>query len=152
VAQSDWQSIAPWVKVELRANEAQINYANMRAKNFDVSDGGWIGDYPDAQTYLYLLETRTGSMNYPGYSNPAYDQLMAQSNLQNDPVVRADMMRQAEQMALDDNPIIPMFLENSNNLVDPRITGFVDNIEDKHPARYMCLRSNATAKKEQAGG
>jgi oligopeptide transport system substrate-binding protein len=124
----------------------------MRAKNFDIGDGGWIGDYPDAQTYLYLLETRTGSMNYPGFSDPDYDELMAQSSRENDPAVRADMLRRAEQIALDENPIIPVFLESSANLVDPRITGFYDNIEDKHRARWMCIRSDALVKDDRQKG
>jgi oligopeptide transport system substrate-binding protein len=118
----------------------QIHYANLRARNFDIGDGGWIGDYPDAQTYLYMLETANAAMNYPGYFNPAYDALMAQSDRENDPVIRADLLRQAEQMALDDNPIIPAFLESSANLVDPRITGYTDNIQDIHPVRYMCIK------------
>lgn len=139
VAQADWHAIAPWVQVELRPTEVQIHYANMRAKNFDVGDGGWVGDYPDAQTYLYLLETRTKEQNYPGYSNPEYDALMTQSSKENDPAKRADLLRQAEQMALNDDPIIPIYLENSNNLISPRITGFVDNVEDIHRARWMCI-------------
>ncbi|HRP10533.1 MAG TPA: peptide ABC transporter substrate-binding protein, partial [Terricaulis sp.] len=35
VAQNDWNSIAPWVTVELRGVETQVHYANLRAKNFD---------------------------------------------------------------------------------------------------------------------
>jgi oligopeptide transport system substrate-binding protein len=152
VLQSNWQSLAPWVKVELRQTEVQIHYANMRAKNFDVGDGGWVGDYPDAQTYLYLLETSSKSQNYPSYSNPVYDDLMERSSREGDPAVRADMLRQAEQVMLNDNPIIPLFSETSKNLVDPRITGWYDNLEDWHRARWMCIRSDAQAKNERQRG
>lgn len=139
VAQADWRAIAPWVQVELRSTEVQIHYANLRAKNFDVGDGGWVGDYPDAQTYLALLETRSKDQNWPGYSNPAYDALMVESSNENDPAKRAEMLRRAEQMALDDDVIIPVLLESSFNLISPRITGFVDNVEDIHRARWMCI-------------
>jgi oligopeptide transport system substrate-binding protein len=143
VAQSDWRAIAPWVNVELQAVETQIHYANLRARNYDIGDGGWIGDYADAQNYLYLLETRTGAQNYPGYSNPAYDALTAAADQERDAARRADLMRQAEQIALNDNPIIPVAIGASQNLVDPRLTGFRDNIEDIHRARWMCLSTTA---------
>ncbi|MEZ6022229.1 MAG: hypothetical protein R3C16_02175 [Hyphomonadaceae bacterium] len=73
MAQNDWNSIAPWVIVELRGVENQVHYANLRAKNFEIGDGGWIADFNDAKNYLYLLETRTGDQNYSGYSNPEFD-------------------------------------------------------------------------------
>ncbi len=141
VVQADWRAIAPWVQPELRGTETQIHYANMRAKNFDVGDGGWIGDYADAQTYLYLLQTSTGPQNWSGYSNPAYDALMGQVNQERDPARRAALMRAAEQMALDDNPIAPIARGTSKTLLDPRITGFSDNIENIHRARWMCVRA-----------
>jgi oligopeptide transport system substrate-binding protein len=144
VLQADWRSIAPWVEVELRPTETQIHYANLRAKNFEIGDGGWIGDYADAQTFLYLLESRTKDQNYPGYSNPQYDALMARSYLEVDPVARGKIMAEAEQIMLDDNPVIPLTVDTSRNLLNPRITGFADNIEDIHRARYMCIRGLRT--------
>lgn len=140
VVQDDWRKIAPWVQVELRPTEVQIHYANMRAKNFDVGDGGWVGDYADANTYLFLLETRSGAQNWPGYSNPEYDRLMAEANVTLDQAARAELLRQAEQLALNDSPIIPMAIGTSQNLVNPRITGFRNNVEDIHRARWMCIR------------
>jgi oligopeptide transport system substrate-binding protein len=139
VAQADWRAIAPWVQVELRSTETQIHYANLRAKNFDVGDGGWIGDFADASTYLFLLETRTGPQNYAGYSDPEYDRLMRAAADEVDPLRRAELLREAEQRALDADPIIPIAIGASQNLVDPRITGYEDNIEDIHRARFLCL-------------
>jgi oligopeptide transport system substrate-binding protein len=140
VLQADWQGIAPWVQVELRPTETQIHYANLRAKNFEIGDGGWVGDYADAQTYLYLMETRSKDQNYPGFSNADYDALMAQSYKEQDLSVRADLMRQAEQIMLNESPIIPLTIGSSRNLVNPRLTGFSGNVEDIHRARYLCLK------------
>jgi oligopeptide transport system substrate-binding protein len=141
VAQADWQEIAPWVQVELAGAEGQIHYANLRAKSFQVGDGGWIADYNDAYTYLYLLETKTGPQNYPGYSNPEYDDLMKASVLERDLVRRASIMRQAEQIMLEDCPVIPVVFGASRNLVDPRIQGYQDNLEDLHRTRWMSASS-----------
>jgi oligopeptide transport system substrate-binding protein len=142
VVQADWREIAPsWVTVELRGVEAQVHYANLRAKNYDAGDGGWVADYNDAKQYLYLLETRTGPQNYPGYSNPVYDQLVRASDFEPDAARRAEIMRQAEQIVLDDTPICTSVFMNSTNLVHPDITGYEDNLEDIHRARWFGIRT-----------
>jgi oligopeptide transport system substrate-binding protein len=137
VVQSDWRAIAPWVEVTLRGSEVQLHYANLKSKNFQVGDGGWVADYNDARTYLFLLETRTGAQNYPGYSNPEYDRLMAESDGEPDTMTRAQIMARAEQIALDDVPFCMSTFGVSKNLVDPRIKGYEDNLEDIHRARWF---------------
>jgi oligopeptide transport system substrate-binding protein len=140
VVQADWNKIAEWVRVELIGAETQIHYAQLRARDFIAGDGGWIGDYNDARNFLYLLETRTGVQNYPGYSNATYDALMQRADQERDAAARADLMRQAEQLMLDDNPVIPVSIGTSRNLVDPRLTGWTGNLEDIHRARYFGVR------------
>ncbi|HYD87993.1 MAG TPA: ABC transporter substrate-binding protein [Vitreimonas sp.] len=141
VAQNDWNSIAPWVTVELRGVENQVHYANLRAKNFDAGDGGWIGDFNDAKNFLYLFESRTGSQNYPGYNNATYDNLVHQSDLERDDQRRAQLMLQAEQLLLDEAPICTSVFINSTNLVHPDLTGYADNLEDIHRARWFGIRN-----------
>lgn len=141
VVQNDWRSIAPWVTVELRGVETQVHYANLRAKNFEIGDGGWIADYNDAKNYLYLLETRTGPQNYPGYSNPEYDRLVHESDFEPDAAARATLMARAEQLALNDAPICMSVFLNSTNLVHPDLTGYEDNLEDIHRARWFGIRN-----------
>jgi len=137
--QSDWNAIAPWVNVTIAQIETQILYANLRAGDFSIGDGGWIADYNDASNFLYLMETRAGPQNYANYSNPVYDQLMDAVNREMDMVERADMMKRAEQMMLDDMPIIPMWYLVNKALVNPKVTGWVDNIVHTHRSRYLCF-------------
>ncbi len=137
--QADWSDIAPWVNVTITGTETQILYANLRSGEFEVSDGAWIADYNDAQNFLYLMETRTGALNYSRYSNPEYDALVDRSNKELDMIKRAALMQEAEQIMLDDMPIIPMWYEVNRALVDPKVSGWVDNIVDIHRSRYLCM-------------
>ncbi len=141
VVQNDWNAIAPWVTVELRGTELQVHYANLRAKNFACGDGGWVADYNDAKNYLYLLETRTGPQNYPGYSNSEYDELVHQSDFEPDPTARAQLMSRAEQVMLNDAPVCMSAFMNSTNLVHPDLTGYENNLEDIHRARWFGIRN-----------
>lgn len=141
VAQDSWRSIAPWVTVELQGAEAQVHYANLRAKNFQVGDGAWVADYNDAKNFLYLMETRTGAQNYSGYSNPEYDNLVAQSDQEPDALRRGQLMSRAEQVMLNDAPVCVSVYMNSTNLVHPDISGYEDNVEDIHRARWFGIRN-----------
>ncbi len=140
VVQNDWRNIAPWVSVELRGVETQVHYDNLRSKNFDVGDGAWVADFNDAKNYLYLFETRTGPQNYSGYSNPDYDRLVQMSDFEPDAERRGQLMTQAEQLALNDAPMCMSVFINSTNLVHPDISGYEDNLEDIHRARWFGIR------------
>lgn len=141
VLQENWTRIAEWVRPEIRQVETKDLYKQMQQKDFTLSDGGWVADYNDAYNFLYLLDSRTGPMNYGGYSNPAYDALIDRSNLELDPQKRADLLRQAEQMMLDDTGVIPVLIRVTQDIVSPQITGYEDNAEDIHRSRYMCKKT-----------
>jgi oligopeptide transport system substrate-binding protein len=149
VAQQNWREIAEWVLPEPEGNEVQINYEKLRQGDFDVGDAGWIADFNDARNFLYLFETRTDQMNYGKYSNPRYDALMAQSDNEPDAERRAQQMKDAEQILLEENGFMPVFFLTNRNLVSPRITGWVDNAVDIHRMRYLCTtdKEPAAAKK-----
>jgi len=145
VVQADWEAIADWVDVDITGIETQIHYDNLRAGNFEVGDAAWVADFNDPINFLYLLETKTGQMNYGKYSNPEYDALVDASNRELDMERRAALMSQAEQIMLDDMPIIPMWYFVTKNLVSPRIIGWEDNVVDIHRSRYLCFEEDADA-------
>ena len=141
VAQANWRAIAPWVIVDLHPFEAQVHYANLQARNFQVGDPAWVADFNDARNFLYLLETRSGQQNNPGYSNPEYDRLVLASDFEPNAGIRAQLMTQAEQIALNDAPFCMSVFINSTNLVHPDLTGYADNLEDIHRARWFGIKN-----------
>ena len=141
VVQADWREIG--VNVELVGSEVQVHYATLRAKDFAVGDGGWVADYNDAKSYLYLHETRTGTQNYSGFSNPAYDALMVAASREPDVAKRADLLQQAEQLMLDEAAICPLVFGTSRNLFTPLLDGYEDNLEDIHRVRWFKTATRA---------
>lgn len=138
VAQQNWAEIAPWVQPEIVRQETSSLYARLRQTDFEVGDGAWLADYNDPNNYLFLLDSNTGQQNYGKYSNPEYDALLAQSNFELDMQKRAELMAKAEKMMLEDFPITPMWVQVTQNLVDPTLTGWVDNAKDNHRSRFLC--------------
>jgi len=139
--QSSWAEIADWVRPEILQKETQVQYALLRQGDFEIGDGAWVADFNDPKNFLYLLESKTGVMNYGNYNSPEFDRLMEASDRERDLDARADLLKQAEQTMLDDMAVIPMWFAVSKNLVDPKLTGFVDNADDVHRSRYICRES-----------
>ncbi len=135
---SMWKAIG--VQAELFNSEVKVHYSDLKQGDFDVARAGWIADYNDAQNFLYLLEKRTGANNYGRYANPEYDRLMLQAEVTSDLKKRAQLMMDAERLAMDDQPIIPIYHYVSKNLVAKKVQGFVDNPKDIHRWRYVTLK------------
>jgi oligopeptide transport system substrate-binding protein len=149
VVQQDWGLIADWVDAEIIGIETQIHYSNLRAGDYQVGDGGWIGDYNDAYNFLFLAETGSIPMNYSRWSSEAYDTLVDQANRTLDAGERGTMLAQAEQMMLDEMPYIPIVYYVNKALVNPDVTGWEDNLVHIHRTRYLCT-ADAEAAAEAA--
>ena len=135
--QADWKAIG--VTVGMSRAETQVAYADFNAGNFDIADVGWVADFDDPLTFLNLLREDAGPQNYGQYHSPVYDGLLDKANAEPDLTKRAVLMAQAEHVMLEDAAVAPMWFNINYNLVSPKVTGWVDNIGDKHPSRYMCF-------------
>jgi oligopeptide transport system substrate-binding protein len=138
VAQQNWSEIAPWVQPVIVKQDTKVLYARLRQTDFEVSDGAWLADFDDPINYLYLLQSTTGQQNYGKYANPEYDALLTRSNQEQDLAKRAQLFAEAEKLMLEDFPITPMWVQVTQALVDPTLTGWVDNAKDNHRSRFLC--------------
>jgi oligopeptide transport system substrate-binding protein len=136
--QADWRAIG--VDATIRQNEGQIAFAAYRNRDFQVGEMAWYADFNDPVTFLGLLKSDTGAQNYGDYKNPTYDALLAQADHEPDAVKRAQIMSRAEQVMLDDEGMVPLDFVVSRSLVNPKITGWVDNPLNYHRARWLCVK------------
>ncbi len=119
--------------------EAKVNFSAVRAGDFTVAYEGWQADYNDAGDFLYLLRTGSNNANTSRYSNPAFDKLMQQADRAVNAADRASLLKQAEALAMKDQPVIPLFYLISANLVADYVQGWKDNPLDIHRSRYLWL-------------
>jgi oligopeptide transport system substrate-binding protein len=128
------------IKASLNEVEGTTYFSNLQNDApFDIARAGWIGDYNDAQNFLFLFETGV-SFNYSRWSNPEYDALMKKAAVTTDLVERGKILAEAETIALKDISAIPILYYSSKALVSPSVEGYVDNIMDVHGTRYMSLK------------
>lgn len=111
------------ITINLEAQELQANYSTRYSGNFDLCRMNWTADFADPYTYLSMLLSNS-TYNCSGINDPEYDAIVEQSNSESDPVKRAELLHQAEQLAVGEQfYIIPLFAMKSVNLVSPDITG-----------------------------
>jgi ABC-type oligopeptide transport system substrate-binding subunit len=80
-----------------------------------------------------------GGNNRTGWSNPAYDRLIAEAAREVDPAKRLDVLRQAEDLLVREAvPIAPIYYYVGIQLYDPdKLGGIHANVLDEHPLRMM---------------
>jgi peptide/nickel transport system substrate-binding protein/oligopeptide transport system substrate-binding protein len=69
----------------------------------------WFADVPDPDNFLAKLFHSRSPRNFFGYANPAVDDLLAHARADTDLLRRVDLYRRAEQLIMDDAPIIPFW-------------------------------------------
>lgn len=133
-----WKNIG--VETTLLNVDGATHYAYLKQKgDYDVARAGWIADYNDPQSFLFMLESDNEGFNYANYNNPEYDALMNEAEKTVDLEKRADLLKQAEELAMRDLPFLPLLHYSSHTLVTDKLKGWEDNIQDVHATRFMSL-------------
>ncbi len=101
--------------------------------------GGWCADYPDPENFADVLFHTGSQQDTGGYSNPALDQLLDSARVQQDVGKRIEMYQQAEQMIVNDAPVLFTVHSISYMLVKPYIKGYVLTPIDISFERYMWI-------------
>jgi len=88
----------------------------------------WAADYLDPQNFLSLM-LRTGSPeNTIGYSNPEFDRICDAADVEPDPAKRLKLYAQAERIAVDDAPWVPIHHLRDVELHKPYVKGLRDSL------------------------
>jgi oligopeptide transport system substrate-binding protein len=127
-----------YVDLTIQQADLQLHYRNMQLGDYDIASAAWIADYDDASNFLDLLRSDSGK-NYARYRNRAYDAALDAAERESDPAARGKTLEAAERVALKDYPWLAWRFRVSQNLVQPYVRGWIDNIGDRHPSRFLSL-------------
>jgi oligopeptide transport system substrate-binding protein len=126
VLQQQWKQNLG-LTVRLANQEWKTFLSNQKGLEYQISRSSWVGDYLDPLTFLEIFHSESGN-NRTGWKNPNYDALLHQAQHAQSQTQRFAALQQAEQLLLDQAVIVPLFYENSFELVSQRITGFERNL------------------------
>ena len=124
------------VKVDLQNMEWGSYLDKRKQKDYEIARAGWIADYPDPNTFLDMWVT-DGPQNDTNWSNKEYDALIYGAASESDPVKRLQMLSKAEQIFVDEMPVIPIYFYTSLNMVKTNVEGFFPSAQDLHPLQLL---------------
>ena len=111
------------IPVELQLNPPALLREKMRKGQVNFFRGSWIGDYPDAETYLTLAYSpNPAPPNYTRFNNYPYDCLYRQALLETDTSKRYDLYKQMENLLIEEAPLIPLYYDEVLRFVSPRVS------------------------------
>ena len=96
---------------------------------------GWSADYPDPETFLTLLYGKhvpagvndKSYLNTVRYKSARFDSIFSAAMIETNDAKRFDLYRQADQQAIDDGAIMPIFYDEGYRLVQSNVKNFPIN-------------------------
>ena len=138
-----WQPLG--VRTELIGADLKAHQVAVAQGDFDVARGAWYGEDRDAISFLRLLDARSSVLNISGYSNSQYQRWLDKADSSADLVARAEFLREAESLAMREQPIAPIHVYVSRRLISPRVQGWVDNPRGLHLNSYLSVVSTSSS-------
>lgn len=101
----------------------------------------WYADVPDPDNFLAKLFFSTSPRNFTAYANPLVDDLLTRARAEADLSRRMELYRRAEQVVLDDAPIIPIWHYTYERVFQPYVRSIeVNGLGDPYiPLRKIWL-------------
>lgn len=137
-----WREIG--VETRFAMSEFRVLLDNMRTGNFEIVPIGWVADYNDPTAFT-LMMLKNSAVNYGDFYSAEYDELHTLAAIERDIATRADLLREAEMIAVEQQPIIPIYFTITSYLVADYVSGWVDNVTNFHPSRYLNVERDAPA-------
>jgi ABC-type transport system substrate-binding protein len=90
--------------------------------------GSWIADYPDAENYLSVFYSKNPAPpNYTRYKSAAFDAVFEKAITETNDSIRYKLYQQADQIMMNDAPIVPLWYDKVIHLVQTNVSGFPPN-------------------------
>lgn len=126
---------------EIKTVESGSYWDEVHAGNFDIAYDGWTGDYDDPSTMLDVCEQGSVETNNRWADDEAlkYTDLLKETEKETDQAKRFENFKEAEQILMDESPIIPLNFKNSQVLVSTTVKTAVNDHLGHYMIRYDAM-------------
>ncbi len=106
---------------------------------------GWVADYPDAESFLSLFYGKlvpdkldeASPQNSTRLRSEKFDRIFEKARATSNRAERNELYRQAEQIAMNESPMMLTFYDEDYRLIQPYVCGYRNNAMDKRPYVYV---------------
>jgi oligopeptide transport system substrate-binding protein len=134
--QEQWRTAFD-VEVELVGLEWSSYLTRLNEDPFDIFRLGWGADYPHPNNFLTDLFTCTSGNNNMQYCNEEFDTLMADAAVEPDLETQVGIYNEAQQLLVDDAPVIFISWGGRFTLVKPWVTDLTITPSDFTTGAYF---------------
>ncbi|AYE36210.1 peptide ABC transporter substrate-binding protein [Borrelia turcica IST7] len=131
--QNQWKEMLN-INIQVQTQEWSILSQNRKNGNYEIAITGRIADFNDPLSFLNIFTSENSHLASYKYSNKKYDDLIKQSDFEQDPIKRRDILRKAEEIIVEkDFPIAPTYIYVGNYLFrNDKWTGWTPNLFNRH--------------------
>lgn len=125
VLKEQWEKALPGLTVNLVVEPKKQRVEDLQNGNFELGLTRWGPDYADPMTYLGMWVT-DNSNNYGMWSNADYDAIITEcttGDLCTDAEGRWAKLYEAEEIAMDDVVIMPLYTQCNAEMVSSKVEG-----------------------------
>ncbi len=127
------------VQVEVVQKALLLTMTSSSAASFFRAS--WIADYPDAENYLSLFYSKNPAPpNYTRYKSAAFDAAFERAIREDNDSLRYKLYQEADQVMIDDAPVVPLWYDKVVRLVQPHVKGFPPNALNLLELRRVALK------------
>ncbi|HHX17337.1 MAG TPA: peptide ABC transporter substrate-binding protein, partial [Clostridium sp.] len=112
------------IEVEIQVMPHEIMVDRMMKKNYQLSLMMWAGDFNDALAYLNVFKINN-PFNMAFYNNDQFNKLLHEVINQKDEEKRMDLLIEAEQIMIEDMPVVPVYFLGLDYAINPKYKGLV---------------------------
>ncbi len=125
------------IDVSLTNQEWKVYLDSTKEMQYDIARAGWVGNlYP----YSFLRTLLSYSPNNDtGFYNAEYDALLEESSRTMDKEKRHALVRQAEEILLSEEPVIPLYWYTNVFLINPKVKNWTAKLVDQRPMKFVYL-------------
>ncbi|MBM7834124.1 peptide ABC transporter substrate-binding protein [Clostridium sardiniense] len=113
VIEQNWKAIG--VNVKLTNQEWAVFLNTRQNGDYQIARHGWSADYTDPMTFLDMWvsgnadDKNSWGNNDAHFSNKEYDELIKKAKIESDNKKRFEYMKKAEEILLEEMPIMPIY-------------------------------------------
>ncbi|MCB1105113.1 MAG: peptide ABC transporter substrate-binding protein [Opitutaceae bacterium] len=113
------------VQTTIRQAEQKIWIQQQQTLDYQACLSAWTADYPDPLSFLELFLGQS-DYNWTGWDNDVYNRLLdkAAAASPSAPRIRYAVLRDAEELLLNDAPIAPLYFGAQTYLLHPAVKGW----------------------------
>ena len=106
--QAQWRKAFD-IHIGLEPVENKVFFDRVSKKNYTLSLGNWFADFNDPINFLEVFKSKEVGTNNTNWEHPSYTELLETSFVCNSPEERLKLLKQSQEIIINDMPVIPIF-------------------------------------------